>query len=231
MGAACSTKSSSYDEISNKQRNTDLAESKRDEFVGSETIRGITLESDVSEYRVGVAIDELLQEITSSDAKLTNSRHFLNMFVKNKATFYFNATLAYVCRGDEMLGEKEKHFIIKTSEKWGLTKNEIIEVLQNDQDFSKEMINATKLTFKQCFPNKTDDEIDKLTLPYKYGLLLKSIICASQDGFVEQEYDQAKNLAKSLGIDNYKDVTKLCVNCIKQEKILHDMLKKAMAIE
>ena len=189
----------------------------------SKNISGISQESDVSSYTVGTAIISLMLDysarVTADDAS-----DFFSTCTKHKVFFYFTSTLAYVCRGDDILGEKEKEWIIKSAQAWRVPENEILEALKG-KDYSREMVKAATVATKEMIPNASDKDIIERVKPLSYALLMQAIISATQDGFVKQEYVVAKKLAKELGIDNSTvdkmiTVVKLESNCIINYQML-----------
>ena len=185
---------------------------------------GISQESEVASYTVGTAINSLILDysarVTADDAS-----DYFSTCIKHKVYFYFISTLAYVCRGDDILGEKEKEWIIKSAQAWRVPENEILEALKG-KDYSREMVKAATVATKEMIPNASDKDIIERVEPLSYALLMQAIISATQDGIVKQEYMVAKKVGRELGFDN-STVNKM-INAVKLEKQLYDQLSEAM---
>ena len=249
MGQACSTQASStdvadmqkreyqgssaqkkarndHDELTRMLDKDDAKQSINTEYSYNhgDTIRGISLTSDVASYTIGTAINSL-QLDHAARVTANDSSDFFPTCIKHKVFFYFASTLAYVSRGDGILGEKEKAWIVKLSKAWFVPEDEIEEALKG-KDYAIEMVNAAKIATKQMKPNATDEEISARVEPLSYALLMHAIISATQDGFVKQEYEVAKQLANKLGFDDL--TVKRMIHVIKLEKQLFNELSSVM---
>lgn len=221
---SCCNDDSAYSEDMNplRQRNNDEASTMAlgaDEK--SNTIHGLEKASDVSEYEIGVGIDVMIQQVCSQ----IMNEDFLKVLVKHKSPFYFNCTVAHVARGDGILGEKEKKYLIRTSKQWGLSDDDIKEVLKG-KNCTKEMLQVSEKALREVNPNDSDEQIAKKLNLFSYALLLQSIIAATQDGLVDKEYTAAKKLAVELGFD--KSAAREAVKAVKAEIVFYNNIKSVM---
>ena len=219
MGATCSTKAAiQHDrQMPNKRR-----DSRRIIIDTEEKDFDSDLEA-LPTYKLGAGIDVFVHQFfenTVNDAK------YMELYVKYEVSFYFTSTLTHICRGDGILGQAEKDFIIAHAQAWKIPENRYDEILKG-KDYSKEFIDASLKFFKDLKPNATDDELKNEMKKHKLALLLQSVIAATQDGLVKSEYENAKKMAKKWDIDeSYLDQ---CIDIIKTEKRLQAQVTRYLS--
>ena len=217
MGATCSTKSSAYHEVSNKRNSNNPTNTEE---------KDLDIDVDLEQmptYKLGTGADVFFHQFFENSVK---DPRYMEIIAKYDIQLYFLSTLTYVCRGDGVLGEPEKEYIIGNAKAWQTPKHLYDEFLKG-KDYSTELSDAALKLFKDLKPNASDKELKNNVKQFERALLCLSIMAATQDGLVKSEYENAQKLAKKLNLDqSYVDQ---CVDIIKTEILLQSKVERYLS--
>ena len=188
------------------------------------TIAGLEKESDVSFYHVGLAIKtlsmNLLENLKNSDPKAREQ--VIKLGIQKKVESSLISSIAFVCRADGKLGEKEEAALRWMNKDFVLTEDELKECLKGKEAY-KEACDAHLAALKIFAPNMTDIQEQAALIGFKKEFILATLVACAQDGLVKEEYTQAKIMANKLGLKD-EDV-KECVGLLKMEIEMAKKLK------
>ena len=188
------------------------------------TIAGLEKESDVSFYNVGLALKtlslDLLAHLKGSDPKAQEA--VLKVGYEKKVPQYFVSSIAFVCRADGKLGDKEEAVLRMMGKDVLLTDDDMKECLKGKECY-KEACDAHLTVLETFAPNMTDIQKAGALIGFKKEFILATLIACVQDGLVKEEYTQAKVMANKLGLKD-EDV-KECVGLLKMEIEMAKKLK------
>lgn len=188
------------------------------------TIRNLNNEDDVSFYTPGLATNEIYHSIMSKLGGLSEIE-FIKLLEKYNLTYYCFSTAAYVCKGDGILSDKERMFVEKLVKhnKPDISDTELNEILEG-KDYTQKVLEEYPLLYDELLPKETTKEEKEHYLKNtKLTFILACVLAATQDGFVDQEYQRTKQVANNLGITQ-QEVKKL-IKIVEAEIHLANLLK------
>ena len=213
MGATCSTKETVLsDERSNMDR-------QRQTLIGIESLEVFDF------YDVGCGIRSIAHSVFSfrRDESAESKQHVMEVSNKHKNPFYTLSTVAHVCMADGILHDKEKAFIEQYAISRGVPENDIEELLKG-KDYTQEMIDSRGAVYDENHGKSTDKKSkEKAVEGFKKYFILLSILAATQDGLVRDEYEQSVKIAQKIGLTR-QDV-KIMVELVRTEFAMAKQLK------
>lgn len=230
MGAVCTTDSTVPDDQkseSNPLIDSNGAKSGNRGLLRHSTIANMTNEEDLSFYTVGVGIFEIYHSIMSHLGDMSQSE-FLKLIEKYNLNYYYFNTVVFVCKGDGTLSDKERSYVERCIKhnKPDVTEKEMKESMEG-KDYTNEVLKRYTLLHDELLPKETSKEKkDHFIKNVKLTFLFGCIVSATQDGFVDEEYQRTKKVANDLGI-THEEVKKM-IKIIEAEIHLANLLKEIL---
>ena len=189
------------------------------------TVRGLSMESDFNNYDVGFAVNAMHAQLMRKE-----SPELMKKFVELKINIYFWSTVAWVCRGDGKLGEKEEKYIKERATLWKVSDDDLVNVLKG-KDCTDLLLKAEATLFEQLNgsdKHKQSSNGDEKEKDYenvaKCQLIMQSLVASAQDGIARAEIDVAYKLAEKLDIT--KERVKQMIQVIRCEQTIANTMNQ-----
>ena len=170
-------------------------------------------------------LDNRIYVLNDKDQDIDVEPKFSDCVTKHRIMFYFFSTVTSVCLADGKLGSDEEEFIRSICSLWDVSEDSTNEALKG-KDYTKEYLEACEKYWDELIPNLGKEDKAALMNGMKNDIVLYSVLAASQDGFVKQEYKQAQEVATKLGLD--EACVKENVEIVEMEKALAARLLKRL---
>lgn len=224
MGSMCSqeeplTSNVTYRNIDDPTQSPDIDE--KPSLTRRYTIQGIDTEESVASYDAGAAIDVFAHDGMKKIMSGPNPpESYLKIIRQLKLDIYFWSNVAYICKSDGSLNEKQKQFIRNRAQKLQMTNDKLQEIYIG-KNYFVEMVENLEKYWAKVDPNLSKDELKRKLESYCEFFLIYAFLAATQNGLGDTEYQTMKHIAKEyLPLKNPEKSVKECVNIIKLEQQL-----------
>ena len=197
----------------------------KEKHIGGVSGGRTNMESDFNNYDVGFAVNGMHAQLMRGE-----SSDLMKEFVELKINIYFWSTVAWVCRDDGKLGEKQEKYIKDRATLWKVSDDDLVNVLKG-KDCTDLLLKAETTLFKQLNGNNkrnqstNDDEKEKdYENMAKCQLIMHSLVASAQDGVARAEVDIAYKLGERLGIT--KERVQQIIQVIECEQIIANTMNQ-----
>lgn len=149
---------------------------------------------------VGKGVAPLASDILCQlDESCQDIAEYERLCQKHSCSLYFWCVVAFICKGDGVLGEKERRFIKEASrETHPLSSKDFDVVVQVNKNYLQHYVTSVNTVWRDFQAKIKKKELQKKLYFAKQKLLFFAILAASQDGVAKKEFKNISDLGKAL---------------------------------